>query len=312
MALTAAQRDARRRNCALAHAAKEESSRYEKAAAIFAEELSKGNATAAALRIKLRNEQRKNKWNLDAKVTLTTRLKQAQAEGRRHLAAIKVQESRILVLASREQELLVELKGASDSHQSLAEKIFSVNSELRDCQQRGEQQRIHAISLERQLLTATKSRESGQQSITQLQIKITALMRDRRILRVQLSRSRSETHQAITAASTITHWQRLKNKGIITEAGRLLVHELTRLGLPSANISEALRITAEAWGISITGSISRRSVSCIILEGLTAAKLQIVDAVHAAEGVSLSADGRYAASRLAEFNIRRSLCCLEQ
>ncbi|EIN12614.1 hypothetical protein PUNSTDRAFT_42176 [Punctularia strigosozonata HHB-11173 SS5] len=256
MAPTAAQTASRRLNCAIARASRVEAVSGAATAAIITDlrgKLSQAEITISALRLNLKAQKQKTRWNLEAKKVLRARLHASKHTERQQVAILEMQESRILLMSSREMDLILQLETTSDRNQ---------------------------------VSDAVSSLDASQRTVSKLRGKLSATAKDRQILRVQLSRLRTRAYQAGKAQEIISRAQCLKNRGTITESARFLVHELTRLGLPSAHVGEALTIIAEIWGIAILGSISRRSVSRIVLEGLTAAKLQIVEAVHAAEGSS--------------------------
>ncbi|KAI0367582.1 hypothetical protein BV20DRAFT_949876 [Pilatotrama ljubarskyi] len=84
----------------------------------------------------------------------------------------------------------------------------------------------------------------------------------------------------------------LKENGVISERARHMIRELVKLNVPVNNVSDVILAVAEAMGMDVQGSVHKRSVSRIVLEGLVAAKIQIVsELTHAEAGVTISGDG---------------------
>lgn len=80
---------------------------------------------------------------------------------------------------------------------------------------------------------------------------------------------------------------RLKKHGVITPAAWATVCELVALGVPVKKVNEVLAVLTRLMGVAITGSIDGRSVRRIVLEGGIAAKIQLVEEIASADGVSI-------------------------
>ncbi|OJT06368.1 hypothetical protein TRAPUB_2754 [Trametes pubescens] len=98
------------------------------------------------------------------------------------------------------------------------------------------------------------------------------------------------TDKALAAVRVTTAFH-LKEKGVITESARHMIRELVILNVPVNNISSVILVVAEAMGMDVNGSLHKRSVGRIVLEGLVAAKNQIVEEGSRADGITLSGDG---------------------
>ncbi|KAI0738461.1 hypothetical protein C8Q80DRAFT_1113708 [Daedaleopsis nitida] len=84
---------------------------------------------------------------------------------------------------------------------------------------------------------------------------------------------------------------RLKKHGIITSAARATVRELVALGVPVKKVNRVLAVLARLTGVTVIGSIDGRSVRRIVLEGGIAARIQLVEEIRDADGITLSGDG---------------------
>ncbi|PCH34814.1 hypothetical protein WOLCODRAFT_19599 [Wolfiporia cocos MD-104 SS10] len=82
-----------------------------------------------------------------------------------------------------------------------------------------------------------------------------------------------------------------KTKGIIPEKTCSLVRDLVDNGVPTSQVNKTIKAVAEASGVPVEGSLSKCSVGRIKLEGYVASKIQIVDDISQAEGITLSGDG---------------------
>ncbi|KAI5833286.1 hypothetical protein K523DRAFT_413413 [Schizophyllum commune Tattone D] len=85
---------------------------------------------------------------------------------------------------------------------------------------------------------------------------------------------------------------KLKVKGVIPDATRNVLSDLIALhGVPATRAIGALKCIAQAMGRRVEGNVSERSLGRITLEGGAASMGQFVEAVHEAEGVTISSDG---------------------
>ena len=85
---------------------------------------------------------------------------------------------------------------------------------------------------------------------------------------------------AVAKVSTECSTFKLKEKRVIPAPICTLTCELVHFGIPVAKIDSTIHTTAKTLGISIEGSLTKRSVSCIMLEGGIATKMQIADEIH--------------------------------
>ncbi|KDQ13745.1 hypothetical protein BOTBODRAFT_87640, partial [Botryobasidium botryosum FD-172 SS1] len=83
----------------------------------------------------------------------------------------------------------------------------------------------------------------------------------------------------------------LKSKGIITLTTREMVQDLTAIGVSTGKIDEIIHIVTRGAGVEALGNVDQHSVAWIALEGLIAAKIQLVQEMHDAYGFSVSGDG---------------------
>ncbi|PCH35890.1 hypothetical protein WOLCODRAFT_38477, partial [Wolfiporia cocos MD-104 SS10] len=83
----------------------------------------------------------------------------------------------------------------------------------------------------------------------------------------------------------------LKTKGVIPNKTRALVRTLVGKGVPVSQVSTTINAVAVASGVTVEGSLSKRSVGRIMVEGYVASKIQLVDDITQAEGITLSGDG---------------------
>ncbi|KAI0352435.1 hypothetical protein OH77DRAFT_1460105 [Trametes cingulata] len=134
------------------------------------------------------------------------------------------------------------------------------------------------------LLRAEQRLVSGQKQIVLLRRKV---FRFPKRLAVATDRA-SEKAFAVARAATVFC---LKEDGVITDITRHMIRELVRLNVPVSSVAEVILVVAEAMGMQVDGSVHRRSVSRIVLEGLVAAKIQIAKEAGEADGITLSGDG---------------------
>ncbi|KAJ7149386.1 hypothetical protein C8R43DRAFT_887885, partial [Mycena crocata] len=84
----------------------------------------------------------------------------------------------------------------------------------------------------------------------------------------------------------------LKEDGVIPDATRDIINDLVAIdGVRPHRVVGVLRKIAEKLGVKVKGNATDRSVRRIIKEGGVAAKMQFVEAVGTAKGVTLSSDG---------------------
>ncbi len=83
----------------------------------------------------------------------------------------------------------------------------------------------------------------------------------------------------------------LSHKGIFTQETRNLVRLLSQSGCSANRINEIISAVFNTVGITMVGSISRRSVARIIREGYFAAQIQLGHEMKTAESMTFSADG---------------------
>src|SRR6266511_1046598 len=83
----------------------------------------------------------------------------------------------------------------------------------------------------------------------------------------------------------------LSHKGIFKEETRNLVQLLSQSGCSANRINDIISAVLNTVGITMVGSISRRSVARIIREGYFAAQIQLGHEMKMAESMTVSADG---------------------
>ena len=83
----------------------------------------------------------------------------------------------------------------------------------------------------------------------------------------------------------------LSHKGIFKEETRNLVRLLSQSGCSANCINDIISAVLNTVGITMVGSISRRSVARIIREGYFAAQIQLGHEMKMAESMTVSADG---------------------
>ena len=76
----------------------------------------------------------------------------------------------------------------------------------------------------------------------------------------------------------------LTQKGVYTPEVRRLVRELVGLGCAANSVADILRCCARAYGVTLVGCLSRRTVSRAIEEGGVAARMQIGQIIDQPEG----------------------------
>ena len=89
---------------------------------------------------------------------------------------------------------------------------------------------------------------------------------------------------AVAKVSTKHSTFKLKEKGAIPAPICALSHELVHLGIPVTKVDSTIHTTAKTLGISIEGSLTKPSVSHIMLEGGIATEMQIADEIHKHKG----------------------------
>lgn len=78
------------------------------------------------------------------------------------------------------------------------------------------------------------------------------------------------------------HW--LKKKGVITESTREMVRELVVCGVPVKKLYPAIEAVAQGFGLHIGDSLTKHSVSRIVLEGKIASQIQLVEEIDNSGG----------------------------
>jgi hypothetical protein len=106
--------------------------------------------------------------------------------------------------------------------------------------------------------------------------------------------TRVKEHAVETAKAKIIRQKsvhHLSHKGIFKEETRNLVRLLSQSGCSANRINDIISAVLNTVGITMVGSISRRSVARIIREGYFAAQIQLGHEMKMAESMTVSADG---------------------
>jgi len=81
----------------------------------------------------------------------------------------------------------------------------------------------------------------------------------------------------------------LKDKGVVTDDSQAMACKLVNhFRVPVANVDDVICTVAKPLGITADGTISKRTVSHVVLEGGVAAKLQLVQEFHNVNSVSFT------------------------
>jgi len=105
---------------------------------------------------------------------------------------------------------------------------------------------------------------------------------------------RVKEHAVSTAKAKVIQQKsvhHLSHKGIFTQETRNLVRLLSQSGCSANRINEIISAVLNTVGITMIGSVSRRSVARIIREGYFAAQIQLGHEMKMAESMTFSADG---------------------
>ncbi|KDQ10140.1 hypothetical protein BOTBODRAFT_116269 [Botryobasidium botryosum FD-172 SS1] len=223
------------------------------------------------------NSNRKLKRSQSKNDRLSKELDQAKADAnkayksaeRARLELHRVcQEARASVVCVR-QELQEDIKLIEERH---AEEMEGVRMEA-------EAARVEAAdSLQRMMDT--------QDELDTLLVRLEELQRTNNMLRMRDARAPQRLQNAVTSAMTF----HLKLRGIITTDTREMIRDFAALGVPAAKINEAIHIATKGAGITTLGDVDRQSVAQIVLEGLIATEIQLVQEMHNTEAISLSGD----------------------
>ncbi|KIJ38351.1 hypothetical protein M422DRAFT_259003 [Sphaerobolus stellatus SS14] len=83
----------------------------------------------------------------------------------------------------------------------------------------------------------------------------------------------------------------LKEHGVVPDDMRALIRNMVADGVTTEHIFPIIKQVTATFGINVTGSISARTISQIIIEGSVADDLNIVDKIKNAQGITYSGDG---------------------
>jgi small-conductance mechanosensitive channel len=207
---------------------------------------------------------------LDTEIQYSQQLYQAlrvERQGRQRATARKlVLEQQIILMKATDLEKSSELKQATNSASKAVKSLETQNSHLRSQLSKALEQCSH---------------EAVQ---SQHKLKLTGLKLGE--LRKNVSYLQKRCNQAATVQRNAVHRERAKaekkhavhsltHKGIYTEKTRNLIHLLVKAGCSRNYIGQVISAVFKTAGISVQSSISRRTVSRIVLEGYYAALLQL-------------------------------------
>ncbi|QRV88435.1 hypothetical protein RhiJN_16453 [Ceratobasidium sp. AG-Ba] len=146
-----------------------------------------------------------------------------------------------------------------------------------------------------ELVAAHAELEAKSRTMTSLKDRQTELNRSREAMHKKIQRMvlRNATAKAsLSASKSIVHMYQLKSKsGIIEPQVWDMIRRLVCKGVSTEHIADVIGIVAEALGIPISGSVSARSVSRVMLEGLVQAQIQIGHELRQADYLSICGDG---------------------
>ncbi|PCH43526.1 hypothetical protein WOLCODRAFT_90336 [Wolfiporia cocos MD-104 SS10] len=91
--------------------------------------------------------------------------------------------------------------------------------------------------------------------------------------------------------SSVGHAIELKECGMIPDETHALVWDLIGNGVPAHQVQATITAIVSATGSNVNGSLSKHSIGRIMLEGYVASKMQVVEEVSEAEGITISGDG---------------------
>jgi len=125
------------------------------------------------------------------------------------------------------------------------------------------------------LNTLAKTRDDLARNSAQIE----TLKREKHTLFMRDYRALEKKQRAVEKSQTV----QLKEKGIIAEASREMVRNLTsHCNVPVARINSVIQTVSQGLGIAVTDSIDKHSVSRITLEGQVASEIQLVSEIHEA------------------------------
>ncbi|KAG8705918.1 hypothetical protein FRC09_002694 [Ceratobasidium sp. 395] len=199
-------------------------------------------------------------------------------------------------------ELRATVKQSNISLLGALEGESNTNAALKDVQTQANRSAQEAETLEKlveqysqELATAYSELEIQYSTISGLKNRQIELNRSRDTMRKKIQRLISRNATVKTAANTqemdLQTYQ-LKNKsGVIQPEVRDMIRKLVCKGVSTEQILDIINIVAEALGISISGSVSARSVARVMLEGLVQARMQIGHELSQADYFSICGDG---------------------
>ncbi|EIN03303.1 hypothetical protein PUNSTDRAFT_78412 [Punctularia strigosozonata HHB-11173 SS5] len=133
---------------------------------------------------------------------------------------------------------------------------------------------------------------------TTLSARLHVLVKQRNAIRAQRVRAQKRLKAAVAAKkeaeklSRRSHNFRLKHKGIHTDRTRSLARKLvSKCKVPMHRVNDVVHAVADELDITVLRDISRRTVQRAVREGGIASKIQITNALHDADGITLSGDG---------------------
>ncbi|KAG8686957.1 hypothetical protein FRC11_008058, partial [Ceratobasidium sp. 423] len=140
------------------------------------------------------------------------------------------------------------------------------------------------------ILDATTHLDSSQRKLEHLQAQNVELEKNRKILKKQLTRAQvklehvNPNSESEPKASSQSHHLNLKDpSGTIRPEVRNLLRQLVGDGVATGKIMDVIYHVVKTFNLTLTDSISARSVSRAVLEGLIQSQIQIAVEIDGAE-----------------------------
>ena len=159
-------------------------------------------------------------------------------------------------------------------------------------------------SSQEKLCDMTSSQNSSQTLLQEAQVQLDK--KDQEVLQLKNSKQHLEkrngglrtcirraSHQKDRAVEKAVEEERkhktefhTQEKGVITEASRVMMRDLVSLGVKANSVNAAVGCIAGHLGTKIEGKFTRRSTRRAVIEGRVASSMQIAEEIKSSEGTA--------------------------
>lgn len=191
--------------------------------------------------------------------------------------------------AAENQRKLYNLERKFNRHE---ERKMAAEGKAREAEGKAETLKVALTESEKKGAEALRTVEELEGELEQASKKIDTLERNKNALRMQATRAPAKQARAVNAAVEKTVLQEhsvncvihLKEKGVIPDNVRAMVRDLVSGGISAQQLPQAIHTFAAHNNMSVEGSIDKRSVGRIMLEGGIASRIQVAEMMSQTKG----------------------------